>query len=679
MTNPGRLTLVVLAVLVGSCNITSTQPDLDGLEVRVTFLHTSDIHSRLLPYKLKVPLTDANLGLLDQNAPFGGAARMAHIIKRERANASRSLYVETGDVFQGAPIFNLFRGEAEFKALSMMGVDVMSIGNHEFDQGEPNVADKIIRFADFPILAANYKFTEPAPPIADLLNDYQIFNLKGLRVGVIGLGNTSSMSTLLGSGNKLGITALDSAETTQFLIDFIKPMVDVIVVASHLGMTRDEELIRNTTGIDVLLGGHHHIVLSPPKATILDCQVGQMNDVWRERFTVNHDCAPREVVLVHSGAFAKYVGRVDVVFAQDEALGNDWEVKSFQYKAIPVDSTVPEDELVKEMLEPYEDEMNQVMQLDLILGYAPIKVKRFGTQGGDSELGNLVADSMRLRKGIETDFALTNTLGIRTDINPGPVTVDDMYNVFPFENTITTMYLSGSEVVELFDFVARRTASRGCKAQAQISGAKAVLQCGRCDLGARPAEWQENEQIKVTEDAEGCALSIAIQGQPVALDGQYQLAANNYIAGGGSGFNVLKRNTTQIDSGIPQRDALMDHMRQGEPCGENIPLACTKDGDCGNSKFVCGCDERSEWNVATGTCDQAMDCPPGGGFCVSALCVEDVWELFNDGCIAAEEEPPLSRCRCNQGARAMSQCVATACINDVNGAVEDGRLQVIPP
>jgi len=675
---PKILYAILVAIFTtAACNITSRQPDLDGQDVRLTFIHTSDIHSRLLPYNLKVPLTDRNLGLLDENAPFGGAARISHIVKRERERANRSLYVDTGDVFQGAPIFNVFLGEAEMKVLSMLGVDVMAIGNHEFDMGEPNVAEKIREYANFPILAANYKFTQPPAPLADLLNDYAIFNVKGLRVGVIGLGNTSSMSSLIGSGNKLGITPLEAAETTQFLIDTIQPIVDVVVVASHLGLTADEELIRNTSGIDVLLGGHHHIVLSPPKSTVLDCQVNQMDSMWRERFTLTHSCEPREVVLVHSGAFAKFVGRLDLVFAQALPHGDDWEVKSYKYEVFPVDATVPEDQLVKEFLEPYVDELNRVMQLDLILGYAPVKVSRFGSQGGDSEVGNMVAESMRSRKGVETDFALTNTLGIRTDINPGPVTVDDMYNMFPFENTITTMYLSGSEVVEMFDFVARKSGIRGCMAQAQIAGARVALQCGRCDLTKRPVEWQEHEQIKAEEDDYGCALSIEIQGQPLSLDGQYQLAANDYIAGGGSGFNVLKRNTTQINTGIPLRDALMDYMRQGEPCG--TIATCKTDDDCGNPKYVCGCEARSLWDESEGTCHEPVECPFDQGTCVLEQCVYDVSNLFSGDCVDAEGEDVGSRCQCEQVARAFMQCADTACVDEENGAMEDGRLQMVPP
>ena len=90
---------------------------------------------------------------------------------------------------------------------------------------------------------------------------------------------------------------------------------------------------------------------------------------------------------------------------------------------------------------------------------------------------------MWLRLGIQTDFSLTNTTGIRTDLVPGPVTVEQMYNIFPFDNTITKMDLSGTEVQELFDFVARRSAGRGCVSQVQIAGARVVMDCTKKESG----------------------------------------------------------------------------------------------------------------------------------------------------------------------------------------------------
>src|SRR6185436_3756717 len=106
--------------------------------------------------------------------------------------------------------------------------------------------------------------------------------------------------------------------------------------------------------------------------------------------------------------------------------------------------------------------------------------KRTAPQGGDSPLGNLVATGMWLRLGIQTDFSLTNTTGIRADINPGPLTIEQMYNVFPFDNSISKMQLSGLEVQQLFDFVARRSSRRGCTAQSQIAGARVRLNCTAC-------------------------------------------------------------------------------------------------------------------------------------------------------------------------------------------------------
>ncbi len=360
------------------------------------------------------------------------------------------------------------------------------------------------------------------------------------------------------------------------------------------------------------------------------------------------------------------------MFRQKEPGSNDWEVASSKYKAIPVDSRIPNDEKVEELLEGYRDELNQIMQLDLILGYAPATVRRFGAYGGDSQLGNVVAEAMRKRKGVETDFALTNSLGIRADIYAGPVTVDDMYNVFPFENTITTMYLSGTEVVELFDYMARRTGVRGCAAQAQIAGAKVVLQCGRCDAAMRPAEWPA-----VDPDADGCAYSIEILGQPVSLNSQYQVAVNDYIARGGSGFMVLKRNTTQINTGIPQREALMDYMRQGRACG-NL-TACTTDADCNNINYACSCDARSAWDPSSASCVKGQQCEGNSGLCVLSACVVDVAGRFVANCAGGLQTADYQACACEQTARAYEQCSETACIDPSNGFVEDGRIKTLPP
>jgi len=810
--------LLILPMLL-ACSVKTDQPVLDGREISVRFIHTTDIHSRLIPYRMEVARTDETLGLNPDNGPFGGIARVAWIAKTERAKAERSLHIDTGDVFQGAPIFNLFQGEVEMLALSYMGVDVSVLGNHEFDSGEPNVADKIARFSTFPILAANY-LIEPIggstePPLRGLVYPYMIFNLSGLRVGVIGLANTSTMNSLYEAGNAMGINPLEAAETAQFYIDLLRPQVDVIVIASHLGLTSDEELIPCISGADMVLGGHHHVVLNPPKeiqdagecyydqntdfvrnvcqtqyrgaiaddgqiraATLADAcdrltdETLKLFNTWREepgrqmpdtdRDNVYQACmnalgvavdipdamagdaaaissyldswasfvcyslprtmgwtspARRTIPLAHSGVFAKYVGVMDTVFAQVSAcndgidndrdgqvdmddtgcsgseldnsesvdgyqVSSDWNVASFRYKVVPVDSTVPEDAQMARMIEPYVDELEQQVPLNQILGYAPATVSRFGATGGDSAIGNAVAESMMTRQGVETDFAVTNSLGIRSDFYPGPITVEWMYNVFPFENSITTMYLSGREVIEMFDFIARRSSDRGCSTQAQVAGVTAVLQCGHCDTVRRAASGFPD-----ADPDRACAVEIKIGGADVKLDGQYQLAANDYIAAGGSGFTMLKRNTTRVNTEISLREALADYVRRGRACGWQTSLGglqpCTINGsgtggcDVG---YECACEARSVWDDVSATCVQGDSCPEGEGFCVPAACVTDVLALFDqDNCAVFQDGAVRDECLCRQRARAHAQCMTTACVDRDNGFKEDGRLLLLAP
>ena len=136
---PAGLLAVIVAVYAAACLIDAEQYNLKGQDVRLTILHTSDIHSRLLPYKY-VPLTsDQDLGLDPAKSPFGGIARIAYILAQERKKADRVMYVDSGDVFQGAPIFNMYKGEVEFRAMSQLHPDAMVVGNHEFDLDRKSV------------------------------------------------------------------------------------------------------------------------------------------------------------------------------------------------------------------------------------------------------------------------------------------------------------------------------------------------------------------------------------------------------------------------------------------------------------------------------------------------------------------------------------------------------------
>jgi 5'-nucleotidase len=761
--------LALTATLAGGvasvgCKNPDPSPRVQG-QVHLTLIHTSDIHSRLFPYSLQLGQVDAGLGLGQSGdvVEVGGAARVSYIVGRERARASRVLHLDGGDCFQGAPIFNYFSGEAEIRAMSAMGTDAAIVANHEFDRGALNLGKQLQAWASYPVLAANYEFydtkTAGASPLGSIVEPFTVFTLDGLRVGVVGMGNLSSITSIFDQPNKLSIMPLNTREVAQFYVDLLRPTVDVVVLVTHLGLDNDETMIANTTGIDVVLGGHNHIVLQPPKS-LKDCSA-HYDDHAKSYFValagpeatgpdagcskdsdcdggfcesgvckIKRYCRPRDVLLAHSGAFAKYVGRLDLVLSNQkkdmvdpasyDSL-NNFEVISHEYRLFPVNGETPEDPIVKSTLEPYQQGLDRVAALDLLVGYALDGSKRNSTSGGDSPLGNMISTAMWLRLGIQTDFSLTNTTGIRADLVPGPITVEQMFNIFPFDNSITKMQLSGYEVQELFDFAARRSAGRGCKSQVQIAGARVVMDCAKqltpdlppgvatgIYIGASmDPDTNKPRTCKTDGDCPGtgkkcsknadCDTDLCVGGecrylgvcavdsntcwQPILPQSSYELATSNYLAAGGSGFRVLQRNTTQLDTGVQQRDALIDYIRAGKPCGADDSGAlkgCSKDADCASvgDGFVCACPEAVNDDV---TCSTNTKTSCSSGQCVLAQCRTDVADFQRKTCAAAPNALVRKQCEAalSPCAAAGETCKFLSCVDRRLGNYSDGRLLMV--
>jgi 5'-nucleotidase/UDP-sugar diphosphatase len=548
-----------------------------------------------------------------------------------------------------------------------------------------------------------------------------------------------------------------------------------------------------------VMGGHNHIVINPPEV-LTDCTADPQHPgfIWVDDPNLSYDpnnppndpqhpdpfnhpgqmkrgCTPRGVTIAHSGAFSKYVGRLDLVLSNDPAQisptgnprdyepVNGFEVVSSKYIPYPIDTTVPEDPYIVDLLQPYKRILDRAADLSIIAGFSPLGAKRIGPQKGDSPLGNLIATSMWLRLGVQTDFSMTNSTGIRTDLNPGPVTIEEMYNIFPFDNTITKMQLSGIEVRQMFDFIARRSASRSCDSQAQIAGSRVRINCssctrpdangkcnvdgdcsnngtcnqmthicshpcngdGDCASGARGAcDLMAHqcivtpcaEQIFVGDTTTTCTVDSdcpkdnagnAVPGicdkpptgvsgfcsQPIAETNLYELATNNYLAGGGSGFLVLQRNTTQLDTKISQRDALIDYMRNGKPCGykrdaNGQPVystpeglkPCSTDMDCTTEgDFVCSCRGQAHGMTSGGVeaCVTDGPCDPAEGRCVRRDCRDQVAQYHERQCAGS---PGLAGCKVDLNACATAglECTILSCIDSTIGAVTDNRVLMQP-
>ncbi len=748
---------LALAASLVACARQYDNPVLEDQDIRITFLHTSDIHSRLLPYDMTVLASDEELGLKQENAPFGGIARIAHIIERERRRAERVLYVDSGDCFQGAPIFNVFKGEIEQLVMSQLRPDGVVIGNHEFDEGLMNYVKQLQFGSTYPILAANYAYV-PGNPLAELARPYHIVNKGGVRIAIIGIANFSSMSSLTDVGNSLGIVPLANftqdtrGGVLQEYIDFLRPNVDLIVGVSHAGLTEDVEIIQHTRGFDIIFGGHLHVALDPPK--------------------VIQDAEGRDVLVVHSGAFAKYVGKLDVVVRKSSDGWNGFDVANHRYTLYPVDKTVPEDATMATIMQPYALQLQQTIDLTSVYAYASKLINRFGFDGTDSPLGNLVAEAMRFQA--RTDFAMTNTLGIRTDINQGPLTLDTMYNVFPFQNTLTTMYLSGVDVKALLDYCTLRSAGRGCATQVQLAGLEftmncsdkpkpgqphyddcknaattgstpdpswccdcpraesiGIVNCSRADAALSDATSECLKDVTCIDKLEICATQRCARrddkgtattaddtfeacsqncepcsatggcdskllcdgGRCVCVGGKcvtdrvsckggrcctreplqpnmiYEMATNDYIAQGGSGFTVLKSNNTQFNTGLPLRDAVLESIVRSPACVEECKLddGRTVLNDCvtyqGCVAQVTALSDRAcaDYNVTDLTYAISPMCSFDGAACIKADDCIDVQTVCRNGCDACTTQSECITKTCDGGP---CRCVKGQCVPD---------------
>lgn len=240
---------------------------------QLTILHTNDVHSRLEPFP-----QDGS-----RNAGMGGVAARAAIINQIRTEASNVLLLDAGDIFQGTPYFNIYKGEPEIKAMSLMGYDAATMGNHDFDAGLENFATQL-NHANFPIIVCNYDFNNT--PMEGKSIPYKIIDKGNIKIGILGVGIEGKgliPDNLF--GNTVYKNPIENANKTA--ADLRKKGCELIICLSHLGdkysddKLSDEILAKECYDIDLIIGGHTHRFFTEPRkytnrrgATTLVNQVG---------------------------------------------------------------------------------------------------------------------------------------------------------------------------------------------------------------------------------------------------------------------------------------------------------------------------------------------------------------------------------------------------------------------
>jgi len=226
----------------------------DAKSVKITLLHTNDTHSRIDPF----PADAGNL------AGKGGAAARANYIRSVRSREKHTLLLDAGDIWQGTPYFNTYKGRLEFELMSKMKYDAATLGNHDFDLGIEGLL-KQWKFAQFPFVCTNYDFSDTG--LRGLLKKYLVLERGGIRFGILGLG--IQLKGLVPDDLYKGVRYLDPLAEANKMAKKLKRKLncDFIIALSHLGYRyqsdkiSDRKLAKDSEYIDLILGGHTHTFL----------------------------------------------------------------------------------------------------------------------------------------------------------------------------------------------------------------------------------------------------------------------------------------------------------------------------------------------------------------------------------------------------------------------------------
>lgn len=250
----------------------------------LVILHTNDTHSNIEP---------ATSG---RNAGLGGFQRRANYIDKMRHEFRDILLLDAGDYNQGTPYFTLFKGAAEIELYNSMGYDATALGNHELDNGQKQLAERL-KNAKYPTLCANYDFSHT--PLKKSVKPYAIFNKNGLKIGVIGV--LIDLKGYLSESARENLVYQNPIGVVNKLAKMLKEKkrCDLVIVLSHLGYDggtierpSDTELAKNVINVDMILGGHSHTFLEAP--VIVNNNQGN------------------GILVNQTGAAGVYVGRIDV-------------------------------------------------------------------------------------------------------------------------------------------------------------------------------------------------------------------------------------------------------------------------------------------------------------------------------------------------------------------------------
>jgi len=567
-TNP--LAIVLTAVIACLPSVHAQTPSVPAKTVHISLIAINDFHGNIQPPSGSVAIPSA-ANPAGTRVSAGGAAYLSSLVQSLKSqNPGRTLVVGAGDLVGATPLASgLFHDEPTIEVLNQIGLDVSSVGNHEFDKGRdellrlqnggcyPKAADGSTGIvgvdtcmnggtfsgARFQYLAANVIDTRTG---GTLLPATAVREVDGIKVGFIGLTLRATPSVVTPSGVR-GLQFDSEVATVNRLVPLLKKQgVSVIVVLIHQGGQTTARTVQDKTcpdfggpivdladkfdtAVDVVVSGHTHqeYVCTRPDGKLVT-QTGFYG---------------RLVSLIDLQVDA-VTGKVVAKDANNHVVLNPIGVKDASGQPIPLPQgmkVLGPDAQVEKIVRRYGD-LTAPMS-EVVVGRLAEPLERRQNAAGESPLGAVIADAFLAASSSTSDgqrpaqIAFTNPGGLRTDLSSSlTVTFGQLFNVLPFNNNLVTMDLTGAQLHRLLEQQWERPQPAGGRMLPVSQGFTYTWDASKPE-GAPPGKGE-----RVVPG------SMKLNGDPIAMDKTYRVTVNNFMASGGDSFNVLKQGT-QVQDG----------------------------------------------------------------------------------------------------------------------------------
>lgn len=498
---------------------------------KLNVLHINDLHSRVESiggYGSTCSAEDAGEGKC-----FGGYGRLATKIRERRKEiedaGEHAITLDAGDQFQGSLFYTTYRGKAEGEFMNKIGFDAMALGNHEFDNG-PDVLADFIDFVEFPVISGNVTVGD-GEKLAGKVDEWVVLDVGGEKIGVMSvLTPDTAVTSSPGPNVKIG----DDIEYLKEAVARLRSEgVNKVLLLSHVGFVRDQEIAAQVEGISAIIGGHSHTLLSnteegaPAYATLVENPAG------------------KAVPIVQAGAYSKHLGDLTLTFDEEgyvaEATG-DTRI---------LDASVEPDAEIEARIKELAGPIETLKSTEVAEVAGPIDGSRESCRAKECEMGNLVTDAILAKTAEQgVTIAIQNGGGLRASIDQGMATVGDVLAVLPFQNTLATMKLSGKDIVASLE-AAVNDIEGGAGKFPQVAGLRYTL-----DMTVAP----DQGRVKNVEVRDGDQW-VAIEMEKI-----YGVGTNDFMRKGGDGYALFASNATDTyDYGPGMEEIVAEYLANNAP------------------------------------------------------------------------------------------------------------------